>query len=320
MSNPTEALEDKPRSTIREAWDRIGRNPLAVVALAVVSLYIAIAIVGFTGVLNSAIEETVGGSNVPPQLFAPGTMHPAPALWLGTDFLGRSVFWRFLYGARVALTVAFLASAISITIGTILGLLAGYFGGWVDNLIIWLFTTVNSVPGILLILALAFVLKDASLSLSWVGIDYRFPLVGVPTIVLAMGLTSWVGLCRFIRAETLRLRERDYVVAARAVGVGSRSILLRHVLPNVMHLVIIDFSLGLGGFVQAEVILSFLGLGVTNQPSWGRMIDDAKLELLKGVWWQMTAATAAIFLFSLAINVFGDALRDALDPRLRGVD
>ena len=135
-----------------------------------------------------------------------------------------------------------------------------------------------------------------------------------------MGLTSWVGLCRFIRGETLKLRERDYVVAARAVGVGDGNILFRHILPNVSHLIIIDFSLGLGAFVQAEVILSFLGLGVTDQPSWGRMIDDAKLELLKGVWWQMTAATVAIFIFSLAVNVVGDALRDALDPRLRGVD
>jgi peptide/nickel transport system permease protein len=147
-----------------------------------------------------------------------------------------------------------------------------------------------------------------------------FPMAGVPTIVLALGLTSWVGLCRLIRAEVLKHRERDYVVAARAAGVKNARILFRHILPNVFHIVIINFSLGLAAYVQAEVVLSFLGMGVTDRPSWGRMIDDAKLELLKGVWWQMAAATAAIFIFSLAVNIFGDALRDALDPRLRGVD
>jgi peptide/nickel transport system permease protein len=279
-----------------------------------------VALVGFSGVLDQAIEATVGPSNVAPELFAPGSGELAPSLWLGTDFLGRSVLWRFLYGARVALTVAFLASILSLVIGTVLGLLAGYFGGRVDSLIIWLFSTINSMPGILLMLALAFVFKDHAIGFQWLGVDKQVPLAGVPTIVLAMGLTSWVGLCRFIRAETLKLRERDYVTAARAVGVGDRDILFRHILPNVSHLIIIDFSLGLGAFVQAEVILSFLGLGVTDQPSWGRMIDDAKLELLKGVWWQMAAATAAIFVFSLAVNVVGDALRDALDPRLRGLE
>jgi ABC-type dipeptide/oligopeptide/nickel transport system permease subunit len=320
VSSGVESVQAKLPTVRAEAWRRLRQSRSALISLGIVALYVLVALIGFTGVLDRAIEETVGPSNVPPQLFTPDSMGPAPSLWLGTDFLGRSVLWRFLYGARVALTVAFLASALSIVIGTVLGLLAGYFGRWVDSLVIWLFSTINSVPGILLILALAFVLKDTTIGLGWLGIDRHFALAGIPTIVLAMGLTSWVGLCRYIRGETLKLRERDYVVAARAVGVGDGGILFRHILPNVSHLIIIDLSLGLGAFVQAEVILSFLGLGVTDQPSWGRMIDDAKLELLKGVWWQMTAATVAIFIFSLAVNVVGDALRDALDPRLRGVD
>jgi peptide/nickel transport system permease protein len=320
MSPLLEPLTGKPRTTTGDAWRRLRKSRVALLCMGIIALYVATALVGFTGVLDAAIEATVGPSNAPPQLFAPASGEIAPSLWLGTDFLGRSVLWRFLYGARVALTVAFLASMLSLVLGTVLGLIAGYFGGWVDSLVIWLFSTINSVPGILLILALAFVLKDATIGLAWLGIPWSFPLVGIPTIVLAMGLTSWVGLCRFIRGETLKLRERDYVVAARAVGAGDGSIILRHILPNVSHLIIIDFSLGLGAFVQAEVILSFLGLGVTDQPSWGRMIDDAKLELLKGVWWQMAAATVAIFVFSLAVNIVGDALRDALDPRLRGAE
>ncbi len=324
-----EPLAEKPRTAWRDAWDRIKRSRIALASLAVIILYVVVALLAFTPILNERIELTVGQTNDPPRFFSAeadageadaGTRTPSPSLWFGTDFLGRSVFWRFLYGSRVALTVAFLASAVSIVIGVALGLLAGYRGGWVDALIIWLFSTVSSIPGILLIMALAFALRGRNLPLIRDAAGEPISLTGIPTIVMALGLTSWVGLCRLIRGEVLRLRDRDYVMAARAAGLRDHRILSRHILPNVFHLIIIDFSLGLGAFVQAEVILSFLGLGVTDQPSWGRMIDDAKLELLQGVWWQMAAATMAIFVFSLAVNLLGDALRDALDPRLRGVD
>jgi ABC-type dipeptide/oligopeptide/nickel transport system permease subunit len=279
--------------------------------------YVLIAVIAFTGVLNDALERRVGETNQPPMLrAADGRL--APSLWFGTDFLGRSVMWRFLYGVRVAMTVAVLASLVETLIGVVLGATAGYFGGWIDAFVIWLFSTVASVPWILLMIAMAYVLQGREIHLPFTS--KSLPLAGIPTIVLALGLTSWVGLCRLIRAEVLKHRERDYVVAARAGGLGHGRVIFRHILPNVFHIVIINFSLGLAAYVQSEVVLSFLGLGVTNRPSWGRMIDDAKLELLKGVWWQMAAATAAIFVFSLAVNIFGDALRDALDPKLRGVD
>ena len=135
-----------------------------------------------------------------------------------------------------------------------------------------------------------------------------------------VGVVASPSFSRLIRSGVLVVRNQEFVPGAIVCGASHPHIMVRHILPNVFHLVIIDFSLGVGGFVQAEVILSFLGLGVTDQPSWGRMIDDAKLELLKGVWWQMAAATVAIFIFSLAVNILGDALRDALDPRLRGTD
>lgn len=308
-----DALAAKPRTVWRDAWAKIRHDRMALTCAGILVLYVVVAIVGFTGALNDPIERTVGVSNQAPSL-------DSISLCCGTDFLGRSVFWRLLYGARVALTVAILASVVSTVIGTALGLIAGYFGRWVDNLIIWLFSTVSSIPWILLMMALAFVLKGREVNLQWLGIHDPVPLTGLPAIILALGLTSWVGLCRYVRAEVLKIRDRDYVSAARALGVSDSVILFRHILPNVFHLILIDFSLSLSAFVQAEVVLSFLGLGVTNQPSWGRMIDDAKLELLKGVWWQMVAATVAIFVFSLAVNVFGDALRDALDPKLRGAD
>jgi ABC-type dipeptide/oligopeptide/nickel transport system permease subunit len=310
------ALE--PRRTLYgDVWHILRRRKLAMISAAVLSLYVLTALLAFAGLFDKRIDIPIGDSNAAPALHdAAG--HLTPALFFGTDFLGRSVLWRFLYGARVALTVAVLASIITEVIGVVLGLIAGYFGGWIDNLIIWLFSTVNSVPYILLLMAFAFVLRNQEIKpFALIGIQKSFPLSGIPTIILALGLTSWVGICRLIRGEVLRLRDRDYVAAARAVGVGTPRLLRKHILPNVFHLIIIDFSLGLGAFVQAEVILSFLGLGVTDQPSWGRMIDDAKLELLKGVWWQLAAATIAIFVFSLAVNIFGDALRDALDPRVR---
>jgi peptide/nickel transport system permease protein len=313
------ALAERPRTLWSDAKKRIFGDRVAIVCLIVLTTYIVLAIVGYTGVLDRVIEATAAAPNSPPCLHNDSGAI-APSLWLGTDFLGRSVMFRFLFGVRIAMTVAFCSAIIESIIGTALGAIAGYFGGWVDNLIIWLFSTLNSVPYILLIVAFAYALSGQEVHIPLTPDDWRFRLAGVPSIVLALGLTSWVGLCRLIRGEVLKHRDRDYVTAARSIGLGHIRIIFRHILPNCFHIVIINFSLGLAAYVQAEVVLSFLGLGVTDRPSWGRMIDDAKQSLLKGVWWEMAAATFAIFVFSLAINLFGDALRDALDPRLRGVD
>ena len=315
------AIPDKPRTLWRDAWNTLRRNKTALLCMGVLILYVLVGLLGFTRILDTLREDRVGGSNQPPAMFAvdaAGKKSVAPGLWFGTDFLGRSVMWRFLFGVRIALTVAILAALVETVIGLTLGALGGYFGGWIDAFVIWLFSTISSIPWILLMLSLAYALKGQTVGLPWSQKEYS--LAGIPTIVLALGLTSWVGLCRLIRAEFLKHRDRDYVIAARAMGLGTFRIIFRHIVPNVFHIVIINFSLGLAAYVQAEVVLSFLGLGVTDAPSWGRMIDDAKLELLKGVWWQMAAATAAIFVFSLCVNIFGDALRDALDPRLRGTD
>lgn len=319
----TAAAPAPPRSLWRDAWDRIRRSRLAVTCLAVLLAYVVVGLIGFTGVLTSEtvvdgatipglIDRTIGKSHQPPSWSDPEAGGISPSYWLGLDFMGRSVFWRLVYGTRVALTVALLASIIEIVIGFSLGAVAGYFGGVIDAVITWLFSTVASVPWILLMISFAYVLKNKTV--------WGYELTGIPSIVLALGLTTWVGLCRLIRGEVLKHRDRDYVLAARSIGLGHGRIVFRHILPNVFHLVIINFALGLAAFVHAEVILSFLGLGVTEVPSWGRMIDDAKLELLKGVWWPLLASTVMIFVFSLAVNLFGDTLRDALDPRLRGTN
>ncbi len=292
----------QPRSPWRESWQRLCQKRLTRCCLAIVGLYMIAAGAAFTPLMDTAITRVAGESYQMPSL-------AQPALWLGTDILGRSVFWRLLYGARVALTLAVLSSVVSIAVGTTLGVLAGYVGGWVDNVVIWLFSTVNSVPWILLAMTLAYALKGEPI----LGLEIS-PLA---VVVMSLGLTSWVGLCRLIRAEVMKLRDLEYVTAAKACGVGPMRILTRHLLPNVFHLVIITFSLMAVDFVQAEVALAFLGLGISDRPSWGRMIDDAKSELLRGVWWQLAGATFAIFLLCLALNLLGDALRDALDPRLR---
>jgi peptide/nickel transport system permease protein len=249
--------------------------------------------------------DSVAGSVYEP----PSTKNP-----FGTDYLGRSVLRKTLYAAKVSITVAFWASLISFTIGVCLGALAGYFRGFADDIIVWLLTTLTSVPYILLILAFALVLSGKSINLFGSG---KINLTGIPAVCLAIGLTGWTGICRLIRAEVIRQKQFGYVLTAKSKGCLNMRILFRHILPNVSHIVIITFSLRFVYFIHAEVMLSFLGVGAKNVPSWGTMIDSARIDLTRGCWWEMTAATAAIFIISLALNIFADILRQYLDPKLR---
>ncbi len=263
---PADLPFDKGRSLWTDAWHRLLGRKLVVVSLIVIAVFVIIALGVYAGLIASDWNVQVG-----PRYQSPSLEHG-----FGTDFLGRSVWRKTLYGVKVSLTVAFLASLISICIGLPLGAIAGYFKGWIDELIVWLFSTVSSIPYMVLILAFAFVLKDKSL--------FGHPLRGISVVYLVIGLTSWVGLCRLIRGEVIKHRNRDYVTAARAYGCSRGRIILRHIVPNVLHLVIINFSLRFVAFIHAEVILSFLGLGVKNEPSWGVMIDDARQELYRGCW------------------------------------
>jgi peptide/nickel transport system permease protein len=205
-----------------------------------------------------------------------------------------------IQGTRVAFEVGIITSLIAIPIAILFGALAGYFGKWLDDLIVWLYTVFDSIPGLLFILAIAIVVGKG--------------LVGV---CLGIGLTTWVGLCRLIRGEYIKHRDRQYVLAARSLGVHDFAIIFQHILPNVIHLVIISFSLRFPGAILTEVVLSYLGVGVQGEPSWGILISDAKLRLWQGHWYELGGATVAMFFIVLAFNLFGDALRDALDPKLR---
>jgi peptide/nickel transport system permease protein len=217
---------------------------------------------------------------------------------LGTDILGRDVLYRALKGARVALLIGGVTSAIAIPLALLLGISAGYFGRWVDVTVFFVMSTLASIPSILLLIAIVMALGR-----------------GTWQVCVALGITSWVGLCRVSRGETLKLRELDYVQAARALGVSELRILVRHILPNLFHLVIITFVLLFSGLVVSETVLSYLGIGVDG--SWGQMIDQARSELSREpiIWWNFGAASVAILALLLAVNFVGDALRDVLDPR-----
>lgn len=225
---------------------------------------------------------------------------PSAAHWMGTDNLGRDVALRLMQGTRIAFHVGIVTSLIAIPLGVILGLLGGYFGGKVDSLVVWLCATVASMPGLLFVLAISLVVGQ-----------------GLLGIYLGIGLTTWVGTCRTIRAEVMKHRERAYVQAARTLGYSHLRIMFRHILPNVAHIILIQFSIRFPSAVSTEVFISFLGIGVQGEPSWGVMINNARLRLWQGVWWEMTFTTAAIFVLVLVFNRLADDLRDRLDPALR---
>ncbi len=225
-------------------------------------------------------------------LKAPGK-HP-----LGTNILGQDVLYATLKGARVALLIGGLTSLISMPLALFFGIMAGYFGKWMDDIVFFVMSTLASMPSILLLVVLIMVLPK-----------------GPTSVCVALGVTSWVGFCRLSRGETMKLREMDYVHAATSLGVTPARIIFRHILPNLMHLVIITFVLLFSGLVLAEATLAWLGIGVES--SWGQMIAQAKDELSREpvVWWNVAAAGTALFVLLLAVNLIGDALRDVMDPR-----
>jgi peptide/nickel transport system permease protein len=225
---------------------------------------------------------------------------PSAKHWMGTDNLGRDVALRLVQGTRIAFHVGIMTSLIAIPLGVVLGALGGYFGGRTDSFVVWLCATVASMPGLLFILAISLVVGK-----------------GLAGIYTGIGLTTWVGVCRTIRAEVIKHRSRAYVQAARVLGYSHFRILFRHILPNVAHIILIQFSIRFPAAVSTEVFISFLGIGVQGEPSWGVMINNARLRLWQGVWWEMAFSTLAIFVLVLSFNHLADYLRDRLDPALR---
>ena len=272
-----------------DAFLYLWRRPQARLCLLLLLVYAGIALAGYAGLLPDH-SVAVGGSQDPPSW--------GWATLLGTDVLGRSVFYRVLAGAQTAMTIGFLTTALVIPIGTALGLAAGYIGGWVDAFITWLYSVVVSIPSILLITAIAYTLGR-----------------GLESMCVALAATEWVGIMRLVRGEVLKHKGREYVLAAQALGAGAPRIMFGEILPNVTHVGIVTSSLVLLGAVKAEVILTYLGIGIQDGASWGLLISGASQDLTNDIWWPLAGTVTAMFGLIYSLSVVGDALRDALDPR-----
>ena len=270
-------------------WQRFRRNHMAMAGAAIVLAMFRLAL------LASMIGRDPGAIDIAHRLHPPGLEFP-----FGTDDLGRDVLVRILYGARISLMVGFVAVGISTFIGILLGAMAGYYGRWIDSLIMRFVDIMLCFPTFFLILAVIAFLKPS-----------------IWNIMIIIGLTSWMGVARLVRAEFLSLKERDFVLAAQAIGARDARIIFRHILPNAISPVLVSATLGVAGAILTESALSFLGIGVQPPtPSWGNMLIAGK-QTLGTAWWLSVFPGLAILITVLGYNLLGEGIRDAMDPRIR---
>ena len=223
----------------------------------------------------------------------------------GADKWGHDIIKKTVKGSETSILVGLIAAFVATVLGTFLGAFAGYFGGWIDDFLNWFYNVFTSIPYLLLILAVAAVLQSK----------------GVLTIILILGLTGWTGVFRLVRAEYIKHKEREYVLAANTIGASNWRRMFVHIFPNVSHISLVQMSILSVGFIKSEVILSFLGFGVpVGVVSWGSMLNEAQNELILGKWWQLVAVTVSMAVLVTALSLFTDGLRDALDPKLKQGD
>jgi len=274
----------------REFWSRLKRNRMAMTGLALVLGLFVVSIcapwLAPCDPLSINLKEVL--------------MPPSPDHYLGTDTLGRDVLSRIIYGSRVSLKVGFVAVGLATLIGLLVGALAGYYGGWVDSALMRLVDLMLCFPAFFLILAVIAVLEPS-----------------IWNIMAVIGLTSWMGVARLVRAEFLSLREREFVTAARALGAGDTRLILRHMLPNALAPVMVSATLGVAGAILTESALSFLGLGVQPPtPSWGNILTAGK-DNIEIAWWLSVFPGLAILITVMSYNLLGEGIREAIDPRLK---
>ncbi|HVY05683.1 MAG TPA: ABC transporter permease [Burkholderiales bacterium] len=241
---------------------------------------------------------------------------------LGTDKVGQDVFYLTLKSIRTGLVIGTLTTLVMLPFALLFGILAGYLRGWVDDVIQYVYTTLNSIPGVLLIAASVLILQGViDHHQEWFQTSSERADARLFLLCMILGVTSWTGLCRLLRGESLKLRELDYIQAARAFGVSHYRIITRHILPNVMHIVLIAIVMDFSGLILAEAVLSYVGVGVDpSMNSFGTMINAARMEMARDpmVWWSLASAFSFMLLLVLSANLFADAVRDAFDPRIRG--
>ena len=334
-----------------QAWTRLKNDRVGMVSLYVTLFFIVLVLLAQLGLVAGDWQKEVGTPFAPPHLvgkivdgsqtavvvgvdgpnvdisdvdplapryqewaeraakFKTTTTEKADTLLFGGDQLGRDVLSKVIKGAQVSITVGLAAALFATLIGTVLGAIGGYFGGPVGDFLEWVYNVFTAIPYILLVFALAAVIKSGPLAGA---------LSGVWTVVIILSLVGWTGIYRLVRSEYIKHRSREYVRAAEAIGASHISRMFTHILPNISHVVLVQLSLHVVAFIKAEVILSFLGLGVPiDMVSWGTMLSEAQTELVLGKWWQLVAATSFMAAFVTAFALLTDALRDALDPKLR---
>lgn len=321
----------------KDAFRRLVRNRMAVIGLVVIILFILMAIFADFIAPKDYETQVLMDNNAAPQWVIDvfpimtskadgGYVTVSDEYILGADDLGRDILSRIIYGARISLAIAFVGPLISIIIGVPLGLMAGYFGGMVDNVIMRVVDVFYAFPTILVIILMMAYFRGAFNEASQAGtLGYTLYLAdrsmgGMLFIFIGVGITSWVGLARLTRGEVLSAREREYIIAARSIGARERTIMFRHVMPNVLGPLIVAETLTIPVYIRYEAFLSFIGLGVNRPtPSWGSMISDGS-KAIASYPHQAIFPAIALFLIMFAFNFLGDGLRDALDPRMRGVD
>jgi peptide/nickel transport system permease protein len=341
---PGDALQ-KSEGVWHAAWRRFKADRVGLVSLVIVLGFLGLIVLSALGLVASQWQDEVGVANAPPTFMGPAAAESTAAIevpkgpnvdlsdvdplaprykeWderakqfattetvkaetlpFGGDRLGRDVLAKAVKGTEISVFVGVMAALCATLIGTGLGAFGGFFGGKVGDFLEWVYNVFESIPNILLIFAFAAVVGR-----------------GVESVVVILALTGWTGMYRQVRAEFIKHRSREYVRSAEAIGASVGSRMFRHILPNVSHVILVRMSLLAVGFIKAEVILSYLGLGVrVDQVSWGTMLAEAQSELILGHWWQLAAATLFMAVFVTAFSLMADAWRDALDPKLRGLE
>jgi peptide/nickel transport system permease protein len=286
-----EGLSARPSSQKWVAFRQFRKNKLAVAGLVVILFLYAVAIAAPL-ISRYDYQAIQAGMRDKP---------PSAEHWLGTDRNGRDVYARLVKGGQVSLAAGFAAVVIIMSIGVTLGAISGFFGGWVDTLVMRFTDILLAVPLILLLITAASLFAP-----------------GLKTTIIVIGVTSWPGAARLVRGQFLALKNQEFVTAARAIGSSPARIMARHLLPNSLAIIIVEATLWLSYAIILEASLSYLGLGVViPTPSWGNMLQDGQKELLSGAWWLTLFPGLAIFITVLCFNLLGDGLRDALDPRHR---
>lgn len=309
-----------------EPWKQVFRKKTAVISFLVLCIYIVIGLLDsiHVNILNqqkSVLDLLIGNLNAHDETTYATPFSTAHLHIFGTNKIGQDMFYESIKSIRTGLIIGTLTTVFMLPFALFFGTMAGYFGGFVDDAIQYVYTTLSSIPGVLLITAMVLVMQIfiSNHSTLFTTIADRAD-ARLLSLCFILGITSWASLCRLLRAETLKLREQDFVTASIAMGAKKMSIILRHIMPNVMHIVIITIVLDFSGLVLAEAILSYVGVGVDpTTASWGNIINTSRLELAREpmVWWPLLSALVFMFFLVLAANLFADNVRDAFDPRVR---